>query len=295
LALLHVEASVSSIVTEQGILHYEYIGRGQPIILLHGWINSWDVWRDCMIALAGTGRYRVYALDFWGFGDSAKGNVSLTSYQINSFVAMVHQFMETLGIMQAPLFGHSMGGTVALQFALRYPDRIKQVAVVGSPITGRSLNFFLKLSGYGWIAGLAWRFPVIRSSIMRMLLARDSKKVHQMISRDLQRTSMDSFFRSIGDLRETDLRPNLPALTIPVLGIYGVHDNIVSPENARHLSNSVQHTQILMMEHSRHFPMTDEPERFLGALSGFLDENNNSSKNHAQDHSTRTEPHTSVQ
>jgi pimeloyl-ACP methyl ester carboxylesterase len=287
---------VSSIVTEQGILHYEYIGRGQPIILLHGWINSWDVWRDCMIALAGTGRYRVYALDFWGFGDSAKGNPSLTSFQINSFVAMVHQFMETLGIVQAPLFGHSMGGTVALQFALRYPERIKQAAVVGSPITGRSLNFVLKLSGYSWIAGLAWRYPVIRSSIMRMLLARDSKKVRQMISRDVQRTSMESFFRSIGDLRATDLRPHLASLTIPVMGIYGVHDNIVSPDNARLLSCHVQDTQILMMQRSRHFPMTDEPEKFVNALTGFLSEsNNNAGNNHAQDHSTRTESHTSVQ
>jgi pimeloyl-ACP methyl ester carboxylesterase len=287
---------VSSIVTEQGILHYEYIGRGQPIILLHGWINSWDVWRDCMIALAGSGRYRVYALDFWGFGDSAKGDVSLASFQINSFVAMVHQFMETLGIVQAPLFGHSMGGTVALQFALKYPDRIKQAAVVGSPITGSSLNFFLKLSGYSWIAGLVWRFPVIRSGIMRLLLARDSKKVRHMISRDLQRTSMESFFRSISDLRDTDLRSHLPSLTIPVMGIYGVHDNIVSPENARLLSDCVQGTQILMMEHSRHFPMTDEPERFVGALMGFLGENgNDGNNNHAQNHSSRTESHTSVQ
>jgi pimeloyl-ACP methyl ester carboxylesterase len=286
---------VSSIVTEEGILHYEYIGRGQPIILLHGWINSWDVWRDCMIALAGTSRYRVYALDFWGFGDSAKGNLSLSSFQINSFVAMVHQFMETLGIVQAPLFGHSMGGTVALQFALRYPDRIKQAAVVGSPITGKSLNFFLKLSGYSWIAAMAWRYPVIRSSIMRMLLARDSRKVRQMISRDVQRTSMESFFRSIGDLRDTDLRSHLPALKIPFMGIYGVHDNIVSPENAQLLSDHVQSTQILMMEHSRHFPMTDEPEKFLDALTGFLNgSNGNGNENHAQDHSTRTEPHSSV-
>ena len=63
---------MSSIVTDQGILHYQAVGRGRPLILLHGWVNSWDVWRDSMLRLARDHQYRVYALDFWGFGDSAK-------------------------------------------------------------------------------------------------------------------------------------------------------------------------------------------------------------------------------
>jgi pimeloyl-ACP methyl ester carboxylesterase len=262
---------VSSIVTEQGILHYESIGRGQPIILLHGWINSWDVWRDSMIALANQGRYRVYALDFWGFGDSAKGNKNtVASFQISSYVEMVHQFMDSLGIIQAPVAGHSMGGTVALQLALSYPERIRKVAVVGSPVIGTSLNPFLKLAGYGWIAQLVWRYPFLLDSIMRILLARDSKKVRTMIFRDVQRTSLESFFRSIGDLRETDLRQQLPKLTLPTLGIYGVKDNIVSPANAKLLANGVLTAEVAMMQLSRHFPMTDEPEKFVGTLTSFI-------------------------
>ena len=112
---------MSSLITSEGIVHYEMDGRGEPVILLHGWINSWDVWRDSMIALAKTGSYRVYALDFWGFGDSAKGKeTSTTSFQITSYVEMVREFMSVLGIQRAPVFGHSMGGTVALQMALTY-------------------------------------------------------------------------------------------------------------------------------------------------------------------------------
>ncbi|MFZ0545209.1 MAG: alpha/beta hydrolase [Candidatus Promineifilaceae bacterium] len=270
---------MSSIVTEQGILHYESIGRGQPIILLHGWINSWDVWRDSMIALAGEDKsYRVYALDFWGFGDSAKGNGTAVEsgepYQISSYVEMVHQFMDTLGILSAPVAGHSMGGTVALQLALAYPDRIKKVAVVGSPIIGSSMNPFLKLAGYGWIATLVWRYPFMLSTIMRILLAGDSKKVRQMIFRDVQRTSIESFFRSIGDLRDTDLRSELDHLHLPALGIYGRKDNIVSPSNADLLAKGTENAQVTMMEFSRHFPMTDEPEKFVNTLTQFLSSNN---------------------
>lgn len=269
---------MSSIVTEQGILHYESIGRGQPIILLHGWINSWDVWRDFMIALSNERSYRVYALDFWGFGESAKGNGKSAEaggpFQISSYVEMVHQFMDTLGILSAPVAGHSMGGTVALQLALTYPERINKVAIVGSPITGSSLNPFLKLAGYGWIAELVWRYPFMLSTIMRILLAGDSKKVRQMIFRDVKRTSIESFFRSIGDLRDTDLREELDRLTLPALGIYGKNDNIVSPSNAEILANGTENAQVTLMEKSRHFPMTDEPDKFANTLTQFLSSNN---------------------
>lgn len=267
---------MSSIVTEQGILHYETIGRGQPIILLHGWINSWDVWRDAMIALGTSGKYRVYALDFWGFGDSAKGtrraDGATPSFRIVSYVEMVRQFMDTLGIQEAPIFGHSMGGTVALQFALTNPDRITRVAVVGSPILGTKMNFFLQLAGYGLVADLVWRFPALLKMVMHLLLAGDSEKVRRMIFRDVQRATLESFFRSIGDLRDTDLREELPALTIPALGIYGVHDNIVSPSNAELLSEAVETSTVQMMEDSRHFPMTDEPDKFLRVMTHFLND-----------------------
>lgn len=262
---------MSSIVTEQGLLHYESIGRGQPIILLHGWINSWDVWREPMIALAKTRIYRVYALDFWGFGDSGKGaKTSSDSFQIGSYVNMVSQFMDSLGIQESPVFGHSMGGTVALQIALAQPNRINKVAVVGAPVLGTSLNPILQLAGYGAIAKLIWRYPFILHSIMRILLAKDSKKVRNMISRDVQRTTIESFFRSIGDLRETDLREKLPNLTIPTLGIYGKNDNIVSPSNAKLLSQSRPNAEVSIMNHSRHFPMIDEPELFMETLTKFL-------------------------
>jgi pimeloyl-ACP methyl ester carboxylesterase len=264
---------VSSIVTEQGILHYESIGRGRPIILLHGWINSWHVWRDAMIALGASGHYRLYALDFWGFGDSAKGrngNGAGPSFRVASYVEMVRQFMNALGIERAPVFGHSMGGTVALQFALSNPTRVTKVAVVGSPISGATLNPFLKLAGNGAIADLVWRFPALLTMTMHLLLAGDSARVREMIFRDVQRTTLESFFRSIGDLRDTDLRAELPTLQVPALGIYGARDNIVSPRNATLLAEKAQLSQVAIMEQSRHFPMTDEPARFVNLMAHFL-------------------------
>lgn len=227
-----------------------------------------------MIALAKTGRYRVYALDFWGFGDSAKlsAHTQNTAFHIDSYVEMVRQFMDSLGIQKTPIFGHSMGGTVALQVSLTYPSRVEKIAIVGSPIVGSSLNPFLQLAGYGAIAKLVWRYPILLHSIMRILLAKDSKKVRGMIFRDVQRTTIESFFRSIGDLRDTDLTSKLPTLHLPTLGIYGVKDNIVSPSNAQLLQDGVKMSQVSLLSQSRHFPMTDEPELFLATINQFLDD-----------------------
>ncbi|PKN88695.1 MAG: alpha/beta hydrolase, partial [Chloroflexi bacterium HGW-Chloroflexi-8] len=59
---------MSSIATDKGILHYEVIGRGRPVIFLHGWLGSWQLWQQTMANMAGS--FRTYALDFWGFGES---------------------------------------------------------------------------------------------------------------------------------------------------------------------------------------------------------------------------------
>lgn len=186
---------------------------------------------------------------------------------------MVHQFMGTLGIQEAPIFGHSMGGTVALLMAMTYQEQVRRIAVVGSPVLGTSLNPFLQLAGFSFVARLIWRYPFMLHAIMGILLAKDSRRVRQMIFRDVHRTTIESFFRSIGDLRATDLREELSVLESPALGIYGTRDNIVSPSNAKLLMGA-QNVQISMMQHSRHFPMVDEPELFVRTLDTFLKNGN---------------------
>ena len=263
---------MSSMVTPQGIVHYEAYGRGRPVILLHGWINSWGVWEEFMIHLAESAHYKVYALDFWGFGESAKVMRGQTPpFKVSAYAQMVDQFMDALGIMTAPVFGHSMGGTVALTLALDYPDRVNKVAVVGSPINGGSLHRLLKMMGIHWMARMAWQVPKLVDLSIRFILRRDPPKVKTMVLRDVQRTSIESFFRSIGDLHHTDLAPRLGHLRIPVLGVFGEYDKIVNPREAKRLAEAAQFCRVQMMPESGHFPMLDDPARFNETLRHFLE------------------------
>jgi pimeloyl-ACP methyl ester carboxylesterase len=290
---------LSSIVTTEGIVHYEMDGRGEPVVLLHGWINSWDVWRETMIHIAsgvfapgkiaggkvagGEGldanprrrstRFKVYALDFWGFGESANGSAAGHDghpFKLDAYVSMVDQFMEIMGIQSAPIIGHSMGGTVALKMALCHPERVRKTAIVGAPIVGDSLNYLLQLGGKRWIADTLFQVPRVLQMVIWYILLGDSPRVRQMILRDVSRTNVESFFRSIEDLHRTDLSRRIGEISVPTLGIFGQRDNIVHPGQADILSKGVPHAQIQIMARSRHFPMVDEPALFRQTLLSFL-------------------------
>lgn len=259
---------MSSITTDQGIVHYEVYGRGRPVILLHGWLGSWGLWQETMAMLGQS--YRTYALDFWGFGESGKKR---ETYAVQDFVRLVDQFMERLGITSAPLVGHSMGGTVSLAVAIQYPQRATKVAVVGSPIVGSSLAWPLKLAGYRPIAFLLFNMMGLFRLGVRVaspFICRDPR-FPQMMDRDLSRTTLESFLRSIASLRRTDLRPLLDRIQVPVMGVYGGRDNIVHPLQWQPLSQGVPRARVERVPRAGHFPMLEEPQEFARILKDFLD------------------------
>lgn len=214
--------------------------------------------------------YRTYALDFWGFGESGKKR---SSYAVQDFVSLVDQFMDQMGIARAPLVGHSMGGTVSLSVAIKYPERVSMVTVIGSPIVGSSLALLLKLAGIRPIAflvhNLMWALKLgIR--IAAPLITSD-RRWPDMMDRDLSRTTLESFLDSIASLRRTDLRPFLHQVKVPVMGIYGHQDVIVDPTQWRPLLAGVPHTRVERLQNSGHFSMLDQPDTFMRTLKDFLD------------------------
>ena len=260
---------MSSITTDQGIVHYEVYGRGKPVILLHGWLGSWGLWQETMAYL---GRYyRTYALDFWGFGESGKKR---ETYAVQDFVGLVNQFMEQLGIVHAPLVGHSMGGTVSLSVAIRYPERVSKVVVVGSPIVGSSLAPLLKMAGYRPSAFVLFNMMGPFRAFMKHYYSRvicSDPRFPAMMDRDLSRTTLESFLLSIASLRRTDLRPMLDQIKIPAMGIYGDRDKVVHPKQWQPMLSGIPQAYIERFPLAGHFPMLEEPQSFAEKLRSFLD------------------------
>ena len=233
--------------------------------MLHGWLESWDHWLGTMESLARD--YKTYALDFWGFGESGKQE---GSFSVQDYVEMVDQFMGRLGIREAPIIGHSMGGTVSLGVALDHPERVQKVAVVGSPIVGDGLALLLRLAARRSLTGLLFQLFPLGVRILSPIYARDWKTWLKMFESGLSRATMESFYYSIASLRNTDLRPRMSEIKSPVMGIYGRIDRIVSPKQGKVLAQCVPGADVRNFDRSGHFPMLDEPDRFYQALREFL-------------------------
>jgi pimeloyl-ACP methyl ester carboxylesterase len=259
---------VPSISTDQGSLHYEVSGRGRPVVLLHGYLGSWGLWQSTMEQLGAS--FRTYAVDFWGFGESGARR---PSYAVDDFVTLVDQFMEQMGIACAPLVGHSMGGSVALLVASRYPDRVTQAVAIASPIVGSSLRFFPRVFGRRSVGWLMHKNLWLYRRLYRLLGPMYSRDPNwaDMMDRDVSHVKLEAFFSSIGSLRSIDLRPVLRRIAVPVLGMYGGRDNVVHPEQWRLLKQGIPASAVEHFPESGHFIMLDEPKDFMQRLRSFLD------------------------
>ncbi|MGF1505370.1 MAG: alpha/beta hydrolase [Chloroflexi bacterium] len=266
-----------SIVTPQGVVHYEVVGSGPPAILIHGWTQAWNTWRSTIETFHK--QYRLYAPDLWGFGLSDKERRG--SFNVTDFIELIPQFMDALGIVKVPIMGHSMGGTTALGVALKYPERVRKVGVVGSPIDGRSLSIFLKFASNGNIAHmlLSGENQPLLKTFLRLwspFVSRQNPQLfYDMTVNNSSGFTVESFYSSIDSLRQTDLREDIKDLQMPAMGVYGARDVIVNPRQIKLFDTLVPNGKSFYIEDAGHFPMWDTPDKFNKAFREFMEMDEN--------------------
>lgn len=255
---------MSIIVIDRQVVHYEVLGRGRPVLFLHGWMGSWRYWFPTMERVADN--FRTYSFDFWGFGESRR---QVTQESIQNYSNQVIRFLDELGIDRVMLVGHSMGGMVALKTAISHPHRISRVAAVGAPIVGDSLSWLLKLTDQPVLADLFARNRWLRRFAFRHFLGETTDPAVNEILDDSVKSSSTTLQRAVASMWRTDLRPELPRLTVPTLIVHGGRDEIVHPNQAD-LFDRVPAAEVVVMPESRHFPFLDEAEIFNELLLRFL-------------------------
>jgi pimeloyl-ACP methyl ester carboxylesterase len=126
LTFFHHTASVNGIQ-----LHYVIGGHGPPIVLLHGWPETWYEWHKVMPALAKN--HTVIASDLRGLGDSSK---PLTGYDGKTTAEDIHQLVSQLGFKNIFLVGHDFGAQVAYSYAAAHPNEVRRLVILDIPIPG---------------------------------------------------------------------------------------------------------------------------------------------------------------
>ena len=114
-----------------GTLSYSQVGKGHRVLLLHGLFASKEQWHTIMCRLSEAG-YQAIALDLPGYGNSK--SFTLRDYALENQATLLHELMEKLGIKSFDLAGSSMGGAITWLYAQRYPNQVRSLAFIGSPL-----------------------------------------------------------------------------------------------------------------------------------------------------------------
>jgi pimeloyl-ACP methyl ester carboxylesterase len=253
-------------------MYYQKAGTGDvPIVLVHGFGASSFSWRENLNPIAEAG-FTVYAPDMRGFGLSDKGwDKSMTQ---DAQADRLKAFMDAVGIERAVLAGNSMGGGIAANFALRYPDRVHGLVLVDPAIYG-GLN-----SG---VASALVSLPGIQrwgQHLVRFILANDernasiigsawfdpSKVTPDVLSgyrRALQTPHWDlGLLALLRDGIGSNLGPRLKDLNVPTLIVWGEHDTWISPSNAPKLNQGIAGSKLAIIQNAGHVPHEEKPEEF---------------------------------
>ena len=261
-------------------LHYVVEGRGPAVVLVHGLGGFAESWRHNLPALAD--RATVYALDLPGFGVSAKPRAP---YDLPFFARVLHAFLDGLGVGQASLVGHSLGGAVAVAAALRLPARVDRVALVGAVVPGFAYRpawvyRLVAVPGLGEALALLGCAPLYRAAVARCLHAPRRAEVAFFVGHAYaERASAPARAAYLATLRGVrrdferhaqDYRRALATLDLPVLLIHGRQDRVVPAVHCAEVADALAHAAVRWVDACGHFPQIEHARTVNGWLVDFL-------------------------
>lgn len=243
---------------------------GHPIILLHGMSTSADSFRETMHELAD--EHWLIAPDIPGFGYTA----STTPYNFPHLVEWLAAFCEARHLPPVALLGHSFGGTLAVSYAVDYPDQVEKMLLL-APAVLASANYpeFVKRIGVG--LGLIdlgsavsqskmWVQRQIKTPFYNPDLMHESVWARRLADYELARQSADVLKASAFH----DLRPSLNNLHHEICMIWGENDTVVPPSNADQLAATLPNSQTHLLPECGHAPMLEKQPEFQAIARRFL-------------------------
>lgn len=262
-------------------LHVEALGSGAPLLLIHGWGMHGGMWGKAAWQLAE--HFRVLTVDLPGHGYS-RGQQTDGNGQKDKPVELLDEWVDSISAQfdwPLSVCGWSLGGQVALRWALRYPQQLSQLILVAST------PCFMRRSGWDCaqaadtLAEFASALQQNYTQTVQRFLALqvrggEHEKEHLAALRRalFKRGEPDLGALQFGleVLRNLDLRDKLPEINQPALVIAGVRDMLTPPAASKYMADKMPHARLAMIEGAAHAPFLSHSDIFVKQLVDFLHE-----------------------
>lgn len=264
-------------------LHYVHAGDGPPLVFLHGVLGSHHVWAKLAEAMSETNY--VVAPDLFGHGSSAK---PMADYSLGGHAGVVRDLLDALGIREATLVGHSLGGGIAMEFTYLFPERVRGLVLVASGGLGREVNLLLRmptLPGAELVlplmaSGFARRQGNKLAKTLRFVGVKGSTDVaeawhgfEQLTDGESRRAFLATIRAVVGpDGQRVSAADLLPRLHVPTLLVWGDRDRMIPLNHAEQAVAHLPDARLVVFERAGHFPHLDQPERFAELMRRFAAE-----------------------
>lgn len=244
-------------------------GEGTPVVLLHGFMESLEIWDEFTDTLSVD--FRVIAIDLPGHGGS---DCIGKEHSMEMMAEEVYNVLEILGIKKAIFIGHSMGGYVCCAFAEKYPQLMKGLVLMHSHAFPDSeeakknrdrLIEAVKKDKTGFIASF---IPELFAPANRTQFIPEIEN----LARIAGQTCKDGIIASLTGMKNRpDRNKIIAALNIPVLYILGKYDSKVPTELILPAVKKTNNSVSIVLDHSGHMGYIEEKEQALEILKDFLE------------------------
>ncbi|BBZ26077.1 hydrolase [Mycolicibacterium madagascariense] len=260
---------------------YRDEGSGEVLLLIHGMAGSSDAWRELIPRLAKS--YRVVAPDLLGHGQSTKPR---GDYSLGAFAVWLRDLLDELGIAQATIVGHSLGGGVAMQFIYQHPDYCERVILISSGGLGNDVGWILRLlsaPGAEFVLPIIAPTPVLKAgnkigswfTSMGMRNPRASE-IWRAYSSFSDKPSRDAFLRTLRSV--VDYRGQaVSALNrlhvrseLPTLAIWGEDDEIIPVEHGYAAQHARPGSRLEVLPGVGHFAHVEAPTEVADIIDDFM-------------------------
>lgn len=246
--------------------YYESVGQGEPIVLIHGLGGSHEDWEFQMDALQQ--QYRVIRFDLRGHGQTDKPK---EPYSIALFAQDLAALVQSLAPEGAHIVGHSLGGMIAFQFAVDFPNLVRTLVVVNSAptVASYSLKFQLLFLWRNFDIRL-FGLPHLGKQIAKVAFPNPNQmELKLKFLNRWMRNSPDAYLNTLKAFRGWSVIHRIHEIQVPSLIVTADQD--YSPvQLKRTYAQLMPNAEVVVIPNSRHLTIADQPQKFNEALIYFL-------------------------